>query len=261
MKYSCSPTTYYLSSIYFLQVSSFKFVVPSFFVIPGATVVSISNPRTKSSSGQNNGRGYIYFPPKYQNRNPLYQSISFPTLADSTSISSAVYKFTYRSAENKDLKTVSNLVCENLYRNSRTGWFIDKFIRIYRELDTQQALSHRMMSYMSSSDRKVTGESYRQHNMFVAVGVNSPENDQEDEQLINAPENDDMEKLIGFIEIGQVKMQSLIPDRCYIHCASVLYIMSYKIISYNFNVYFSGKTILFPILEIWWLPMASEDKV
>ena len=76
-----------------------------------------------------------------------------------------------------------------------------------------------MMAYMSS-DRKVTGESYRQHNMFVAVGVvNSPENDQEDKQLINTPEKDDMGKLIGFIEIGQVKMQSLIPDRCYIHCA------------------------------------------
>ena len=70
------------------------------------------------------------------------------------------------------------------------------------------------MSYMSSN-RKLTGDSYRQHSMFVAVGVNSLMPNQEDQQQISSLKKSDIEKLIGFIEIGQVKMQSLIPDnRC-----------------------------------------------
>jgi len=141
------------------------------------------------------------------------QGISISTIDDSAATST--FKFTYRSAENKDLARISNLVCENLYRNSRKGWFIDKFIRLYRELDTQQELQHRMMSYINRDQNfaRETGSSNRHHSMLVAVDASWSQDNQLNEQL-KSPVNDKYtENIIGFIEIGQVKMQSLISER------------------------------------------------
>ena len=205
--------TYNLSSLYIL-LSSLAFFAQSIFAFPGATVVSIiSRAQTLRTIKTN---GYV-LPPQYTNMNnpdkTLGHGISISSIDDIASTS--IFKFTYRSAENKDLARISNLVCDNLYRNSPKGWFIDKFIRVYRELDTQQALQHRMMSYMNSDQTfaRETGNSYRYHRMLVAVGASWSQDNQMNEQPRITVTDKYTENLIGFIEIGQVKIQSLIPGR------------------------------------------------
>ena len=100
--------------------------------------------------------------------------------------------FYCREAQYGDIECIASLLCNNLYREEKTGWLMSKIRNIYRNWDTQQLLSHRITKFEYD-------EGKNSHKMLVAIAT--------------ATEMKESEKLIGFIEIGLVKFDYLIPDR------------------------------------------------